>query len=700
MPLLDRAKEAVGLAPGPIKIPGDVDEKLKRGRERLREITPRRKVAVEFANGNHYCEVSGDGLKLNKQSTVSVSQGGKKPDHRVRRSRDLIGPIVKAKISASTKAIPRYEAIPSSPDAEDFTAARLAGKVARGGYDLWRVRKARKKLAWHAIVEEEGFIVPFWDSSIGPFIQVDQEGPEGEVMGSESIGMGEVGLLVLGGQEVFWEPGVQFEDSPWWGIENARPVEVVEAEPGFIGPGLTADADSSDKGGTRKKEAGSKLVMVTEFLERPCAKYSKGREMVFANGRMIFPEDTYRLRNEKDEVVDEPCIHRLSYSMDGSSDRDRGLVPSLIESMRAYDHAANKEAEYLQLVLVPQADAPAGAVQTPITDEPGLIVEWDPMALGAMNGKGLNWRQLPSMPNEYGDARDRAQAELGVISHDNQIPQQKAESGKLAQTLASKDALAWEDFIEDFAEVDARVMRDCLCLVQRHYTEDRLVKFRGRTGWENIADFKGADIRGQTDIYVPPASLEARTRLQTEQRIQNIAQMFPGHFPPALLISALEGGSAEKLIEGYEDDVAFMNRIIAQIRSGKFWSLPPRPVFPGEEGIAFDPETGQPEIDPATGEAQMITQLPGWMPRPFDDVPVQKSVLQVWLKSDDWANLDEAGQRASIMVYQGLLTIEAKEAQRQQELQNAMAAEAGLSNAAKPGEKVMPSLPSAEPEAA
>lgn len=719
MAIAETVKGALGMESKPRaeKPEREVEERVKRARERLRQLQPQRREAIEFANGNHYAYVDDKG-KLGQQSTTAVSMGGEKPDHRVRLSRDLISPALKGRVSAASQRVPGYESVPTSPDSEDWSAAKLAGKIALGGYELWRLRQIHQKWIWNALVSEEGFARAYWDLNVGPFVEIEVTDEEtGEPTGEmEIVGMGECAVRVYTGLEVGWEPGVDFEESRYITIEHARPVEDVEREAGFMGGKLSADAESAEVGTTGKQEAGSKQVMVTEYLERPCAQYPKGRRIIMAGGKVIFPEETYPRRDHEGNVVDEPCLHRLYYDIDGSSDRYKGLVRSLIESMREYNMGANKALEWIQGALAPQLLAKEGTVEQPITDEPLAVVEWK----GLSADEKPEWREVPQVPRELFEVQDRAQATMGIIAHDNQVPPQ-VEAAKTVQALASKDALAWQDFIELFAEGAARLMRDLLVLVQRHYSEERLVKFRGRTGWENIADFKGADIRGQTDIRVPASSLEPRTRQQTEQRIRNIAQMFPGVFPPEVLISAMEGGSAEKLIEGYEDDVARANRIISLVRSGQFWNEPMRPVFPGEEAPKVDPQTGQPimvpsgqmepilapgPLSPETGEAepvqvgerpqmvpQMETELPGWMPRPFDNIPVQKAVLETWMKTDDWAGLDGAAQRATMMVYNAMLEIEARNAARQAQLQNQMAESQGMRNAAREPEKPMPSLP-------
>ena len=737
----------------PQETPPDVKKRLKRGKDRLRQLSARRRESIEFANNNHFVNLNADSTKLVAQSLIAISEGGDKPDHRVRRSHDLIGPIVKKKISAATQRVPSYEVIAATPDPEDFAAAKVAENVALAGYEIWHLKRAAKKLVWNALVTEEAFIMPRWDSSVGPFIDVsrhpladaepeyteatiDPETGE-EVPGQEIpnpyagqpdpenpqwVGMGEIDVSVWGGLEVLWEPGVEFEKSRWYAIESARPCDVVEEEEGFIGGDdlkLRPDAETSNVSGPKPTKNGQNLVMVTEYLERPCPKWPQGRRLIFANDREIFPADSYPLTDHKGRVVDAPCIHRLSYAIDGSSDRDKGLVPSLIDAMRSYDMSINKVAEWIQIMLVPQWAAPEGSILTPPSDEPGLVIEYDVTnAAGAQPTP----RAIENVPPELFTWQERSKAELGEISFDSQAPT-GIESAKGLTAYAEQAQLAWQDFIYDLAEVHARVMRDCLTIVQNKYSEERMIQFRGSTGWENILDFRGADIRNQTDVRVSPGSLEPRTRASIESRIAQINNMFPGYFPPPVVISAMNSANPDKLIESYEKDEARAHRIISMIKTGEIWNLPPRPVMPGEEaGPELNPETGEPiweippreavfsqpainelgeelppeEIEPAfPGKPVMLTELPGWMPRPFDNVDIYRSVLEGWMKTQDFENLGEEEDKAAMLVYAGISDLEMKAAQRKAQLQTEQAESLGRENASKPTPaKPLPSPPS------
>jgi hypothetical protein len=695
-------------------IPSDVDQRLKRGREGLTEVQARRLLAIQFANGNHFAELSKDGTKVTNLSTTAVAQGGEKPDHRVRRSHDIITPMLKRKISSATQREPDWESTASTGDPEDYAAARLSLRLARAGYSLWGFPTAENKALWWAMVTEEAFARASWNANVGPFTDVSHH-PEADVEDEQGNkpyagqsdpenpqwrGKGEVAVTVYSGLEVIWEPGVDYEDSRWCAVEHIRAIEELEDEPDFLKVAadgkLQPDASTSTTGrSTAREKKGSKLCVVTEYFERPCPKYPKGRWSTFANGRKILPDEDYPLQDAKGEVVDRPCLRRLTYDIDGASDRAKGLIQQLIDTVRSYDQAINKQSEYSQIGLVAQLLAAEGVLLTDPTDEPGLVIEYDRTLA---NGEKPEWRESIPFPNELFTMEERAKQRFSEISFDEAIPAGvRASSAEAVNQLVALNKVAWQQFVDNFDRFRAEVMTDCLVLAQRHYSSDRLLKFRGTTGWESVGDFEGADLRDQTDVRIRQSGTQLQTRSEVEQRILQLVQVFPGVFPPEVVIEALNSATPEKLIEGYEEDVGRAHRTIEQMRAGTFWDQPPRPALPGEEAPQLDPATGEPMIDPATGEPVMLTEVPGWLPRPFDSIPILKSAVEQWMKSDDWERAEPDVKQASLHFYQVLLDIEAKKAQRSAELQNQLAEQQGLANAGKETPpKPMPSLPGAQ----
>jgi len=660
----------------PIKVPKSIQERMDRGRARMKDGAAKRNECLAFWRSDQY-RYTNEKNQLVAQSTITnyLDRSGK-PPHRARTTRNLIFDVVEREVSASTSRVPSYEVSPSTTDPEDIGAARLAEKVALYGYDKWGIRSATESAVRYAVIADEGFVWPYFDTTVGPYIQLED---------GTSIGQGEVKIRVLGPNEVYWEPGLNFEESRWHAIEQARDIESIQQVPGFVGGKITPDAFSSDIA-NRKVAQNIKLVMVTDYLERPSPQYPQGRWLTIANNRVVVPERAYPCTDGGGEVIDEPVLHKLSYAKDPDSDRDQGLVRHLLDSQRAINNSVNKTIEWIALALNPQVIIQNGEFKQRLTDEPGQVYH-------AVGSGQITWRPVPPVPPELFTTKSQAEGDMARIAAQNDIPS-NVESARGIQALIERDTGRKQSFIANLAEFHSRLMRHCLYLVQKHYTEERLLKVRGRFGPEILKDFTGAQLRSQVDITVLPGSLEPRTKAAIEQRIMNFAQL--GWITPEAAMSAINSGTAEKLVEGYELDVARANQVIQKIKDGSFILEPPRPLFPGE---GVDPVTGQPPMDLNTG--QPISEAPGWMPRPFDNIRVHKTVFEDWMKTSDYESLPPEARSGANEYYQALLSLEAAEAQRAAQLQQQQAQDQGMFNAAKPQQaSPLPSLPGAGGEAA
>jgi hypothetical protein len=179
-----------------------------------------------------------------------------------------------------------------------------------------------------------------------------------------------------------------------------------------------------------------------------------------------------------------------------------------------------------------------------------------------------------------------------------------------------------------------------------------------------------------------------------------------GWITPEQAMAAVNNGTAEGLIDSYELAYERANRVIQRIKDGTFLTAGTRPVLSGEEHYvpATDPLTGEPQLepvpDPFTGDLQLqpkmvlATEVPDWMPRPFDKVRVHKQQFEDWMQTTDWDELDVGAKEAANLYYAALLDLEAKQAERAAQMQQAQAEGLGMANAAKPQTaSPMPSFP-------
>ena len=646
----------------------EINDRIERGRERLRSVATDRDVAHEFYRGNHYAYADENNV-LQVQATVTSVRGTGKPRWRARQKRNLIFDAVLYETSAATQRVPNYQVVPSTEDPEDRSAAQLAEKVAVYGHGKWGIRKAAADAVHHAVVAGEAFAWPYFDNTIGPFID-DGEGGR--------VGQGDVRIRIFGANECYWEPGVRFEDSPWHCVEQARPAAAVEAMDGFmLSPGtLSADADTRQI----KRENKGKLVLVTDYLERPSTKNPEGTWITMANNKRIVPDRPYPCEGS------EPVLRKLSYAPDPDSDRDLGLVPQLVDAMRSKNDAENKLIEWKNLCLLPRIVVTPGLMKKQRwTDEPGKVYE---IPQPEQNFKVVD---TPVVPRELFEIADRAAADIGRIAAQNDIPTQ-VESGKGVQALLEMDASRRAAFVTELAEWYSNVMHDCLYLVQRHYTEDRILHIKGDFGWESISDFQGSSLKDQIDVRVFPDSIEPRTRQAVEQRVMNFVQM--GWLGPEQAMTAIESGTTDALMSRLMRDEARAHRIVQRLKAGPE-ALGAMPEIPTGRMVPITDEFGMPITDETGNGQTQMEMAPAWMPRHSDNLAVFRVVFEDWMKTEEFEALTPEIQEAAANVYAGILELEAQKEQEAQMAQMAQAEQMGMDNAARPqdGNKPNPSMP-------
>jgi len=635
--------------------------RINKGRERLETFAARNDECWEFYRGNHYAYVDERNVLQVLPTTVSA-RGTGKPAHRARQARNLVFDATLRIQSQATQQIPSYQVPPSTEDPDDISAARLAEKVLLYGYHRWGIRDAAKRAVLHAIVNHTGeaFGWVYWDSQVPPYIK------------GENVGLGDVRVRIYGANEVYWEPGLKFEDSPWHCVEQAMTIEAAKQLDGFIeGTELVPDAASrqlSHRG--RLSSDKPNLVVVTHYLERPCPDKPEGEWRVLANGLEICEPRSYPGDGE------EPCLRKLCFAEDPDNDRDLGLVSQAIDAQRTKNDADNKLIEWKNHALMPRLFVTPGLMKKQrFTDEPGKVYEIPQPT------QNVQFLEVPQVPGELFEMADRATADLNRIFANDDIPPQ-IEAARAIEAFLESNRSRHVAFFANLAQWYSQIGHDCLVMVQKHYTEPRLLQIKGEFGWESIKDFKGADLRGQVDVRVSADSIMPKTKQEVERKVMMYAQA--GWVSGEEAITAIETGNAERLVRSVANDEARVGRIIQRLKEGReaLYSMPNLP-------------TGEmvPEVDPVTGETRMVPEMaPGWMPRRSDNLGVWKHMFSNWMKTEEYEMLDREMQQAAAAIFGGILQLEAQIAQEQQMAMAAEAEQLGMQNAAKPQVKPLPSL--------
>lgn len=643
MSLLTDAMGAVTTKVRATPVPKDVEEKVRSGKVRLRQVAPEVNECLEFWRNKQYVYRTQSNT-LTAQNTTPNRQDG--TGHRIRQARNMIQPIVRREVSAATQRVPSYDVVPSTNDPKDVSAAKISEKVALYGYDDWGIKQATKRVATYAIVAPGGgFAWPYYEDN--------------------GVTRGNICVRVYGPAEVSWEPGIKFEDSRWYYVEQARAVDEVKSVSGFDGLPLTPDADKSETlGDQKRRESNQNLVLVGDFLERPSRDYPAGRRLTIANNRVIVPPEDYPLVDSRGEPMDEPVLHKLAYITDPEADRDLSLVQFLLDPQRSYNNANNKQQQWVDLAMNPQVIVKNGKLKQRLTDAPGATYNFV--------GQGdVVWRPVPQMPPDLEAIKQQALADMLRIASQNDIPE-GLDAAKALQTWIENDQNVRQDFLDSIAAFHARLMRHCLILVQLYFDTPRLLQINGEWGPDPIEDFTGAQLRDQSDVRVATASITPLTREAMAQRITLYMQQ--GWVDPMKGMAAIEDGTPELIIDDYERDKATAHRIV--------------------QLLVADPQMLLNDPLQTAGPMGMPIQVPSWMPREFDNLGVIEHEFTNWMKSDQYWRADPVTKEAANLYYQGIQWLKAQKQMQAQQALEAQAMQLGAQNAAKPGEpKVLPSQP-------
>lgn len=600
------------------KCPGDVKKRIERGEARLKSLKPYREECSRFYRNDQYCWVTSR-LQVASQTT---SRDEKAP-HRVRTVRNIILPAVKKLVSEATQLAQGYQVDPTSSASERVAAAKRAEKIALWGRDQWNVADALEMVVTNGLVTDEGFIWPYFDNQVGT--------PLGE-----GVSTGEIAFGIYGGNEVLWEPGVRFEKSRWFAIQQARAVEDTSARYGFK---PQVDAQKSDSYGVERQ--GAEMCIVTDYMERPSESFPAGRWLTIIGKRVV---------QEQDYPCDEdrPVLHKISWMLDPASDRDLGFVRFCLDSQRTFNDCTNKELEWKNLMLNPQIIVKNGRLRQQLTDMPGAVYDF----VGAGD---IIIREVPSIPPELSRLREEAKADIAYIASQNDIPSQ-VESGRGIESLLSRDSSAGLKFKERVTKLHADVMRDCLYLVQKHYTEPRVIRVSDEFGAYSYDDFRGSDLMGEVNVRVTTGP---RSRQEMKDEIMGLIDR--QLVDPEVGLKALFDGSPEKLTEDYDRDVEWADFVIRMVR----------------------------DVAAGKAEAQQIPQA-----RMADNHRVVVKILKSWMKTTEFSLIDPALQEiveASVEDHEAMMR---NDEMRDAELQSARAENLGMANAAKPqGPTPMPSTP-------
>jgi hypothetical protein len=203
---------------------------------------------------------------------------------------------------------------------------------------------------------------------------------------------------------------------------------------------------------------------------------------------------------------------------------DSSVVEHAIPLQKELNRTLSQMVEYKNLTLKPQMLAPVGSLRQRITDEPGAIFEYNPVA-----GKVPESIPVPGLPGYVFDQLQDIGARLKDTFGLNEVVEgglpPNVEAGVAIDLLqeAATDRLAPQIMMmEKTLERCGNLM---LQLAQQYYTEPRTMIITGSGSKPKIKRFEDADLIKGVSIKVEAGSGLPRTRAGRQARVMQLLQM-------------------------------------------------------------------------------------------------------------------------------------------------------------------------------
>lgn len=364
---------------------------------------------------------------------------------------------------------------------------------------------------------------------------------------------GDVATRVRMGFNFYWDPkATDLEEARWCGEAQYADIDWIEenfpdigkcvaeesgvdtqnfyeaALLGLIGPSMQG---MSHQGGTSYYQHGA---VIRRYQERPSREYPKGIYAIVANGVLLYPRP-----GSPDSVTGEPGKLECELPIKDKNGNPTGdftytewrydLVPGrfagrtpgedMVPLQRQVNGIGAQKILNRKTFINPWLLAPKGsgfvAGQTAL--QPGATLVYNSIGTGA-TPQIVPGQALPEDVNKEKqdciDAMDRLAQDVSLGQTDS--PDGMKSGISINFLREQKDEVAvprmqrWGSCIQERA-------RKRLLLAHHHYREQRAVRVVGQGSEWQVKYWSGADLHGQTDVVVDPASIVPRSKSAMDQ---------------------------------------------------------------------------------------------------------------------------------------------------------------------------------------
>jgi hypothetical protein len=622
-----------------------------------RELMERQwKLNLSFYKGKQYVFYNRKSRRMESLPT----DDGDKPRYRVRLVANQIAPNSNGLLARLTKTKPTFFATPAQADYEAIKATEVAESLLDYWWDTFSLGSKREEAMLWAIICGNGFWKISWDDKVGSSVKL-MLNPDGEPivnpiiehlfkdrlgkMGLDAgefekeVFEGEIKVDVMAPFDVLLDDSAQvFEDCKYaFCVHPMSSDEIysrynVRLKPNAINryPDETLPGMFGTTSGKTKQNV--RTVYVGYFLPGP--EFPEGRYVAFTKSpNIVLYDGPWPYPFKKLPLVKFPGMRIPGQLYDTS------VVEQAIPLQKELNRTLSQMIEYKNLTLKPQMLAPVGSLRQRMTDEPGAIFEYNPVA--GKVPEAIPIQSLPSYVFQHlQDLGQRLRDTFGLNEISDGAVPPNVEAGIAIDLLqeAATDRLAPQILMmEKGLERAGNMMLE---LAQRYYNEPRLIMLAGAGSKAKVSRFESADIIAGVQVKVETGSGLPRTRAGKQARVMQMLQM--GIISPTKAYKYLDMADFKTLQAQFEADEEQAMRENDRLIVGEPINKPAAIKAQQElmmqiENPQVDPNTGQPAA--VTPEALMQVMDAGLAPLPFENHASHLETHALYMKSPEFEDL-------------------------------------------------------------
>jgi hypothetical protein len=622
-----------------------------------RELMERQwKLNLSFYKGKQYVFYNRKSRRMESLPT----DDGDKPRYRVRLVANQIAPNSNGLLARLTKTKPTFFATPAQADYEAIKATEVAESLLDYWWDTFSLGSKREEAMLWAIICGNGFWKISWDDKVGSSVKL-MLNPDGEPivnpiiehlfkdrlgkMGLDAgefekeVFEGEIKVDVMAPFDVLLDDSAQvFEDCKYaFCVHPMSSDEIysrynVRLKPNAINryPDETLPGMFGTTSGKTKQNV--RTVFVGYFLPGP--EFPEGRYVAFTKSpNIVLYDGPWPYPFKKLPLVKFPGMRIPGQLYDTS------VVEQAIPLQKELNRTLSQMIEYKNLTLKPQMLAPVGSLRQRMTDEPGAIFEYNPVA--GKVPEAIPIQSLPSYVFQHlQDLGQRLRDTFGLNEISDGAVPPNVEAGIAIDLLqeAATDRLAPQILMmEKGLERAGNMMLE---LAQRYYNEPRLIMLAGAGSKAKVSRFESADIIAGVQVKVETGSGLPRTRAGKQARVMQMLQM--GIISPTKAYKYLDMADFKTLQAQFEADEEQAMRENDRLIVGEPINKPAAMKAQQElmmqiENPQVDPNTGQPAA--VTPEALMQVMDAGLAPLPFENHASHLETHALYMKSPEFEDL-------------------------------------------------------------